>query len=93
MRIYLADPPGSGLHNRVVRGVCYSQQEAEGRHKRHQIDTILEGVGINRVTKNFNAARIDGSFRVSDRETIEMSRFLLEKEGKGNKNRSVTKHI
>lgn len=27
--------------------------EREGRKRRHQVDTVVEGIGINRVTKNF----------------------------------------
>lgn len=34
----------------------YSSLEAEGTRRRHQVDTVVEGIGINRVTKNFAQA-------------------------------------
>lgn len=46
MKIILADPEGSGLYNKVKHGVMYSATEAEGSRKRHQIDTVVEGVGL-----------------------------------------------
>lgn len=80
--VALADPQGSGLFNYVKRGVCYSSSEAEGTRKKHQIDSITEGIGLNRLTKNFVTAKIDLAFRCSDREAVEMSRYLLRNEGK-----------
>lgn len=79
--VALVDPRGSGLYNRVKKGVCYASTEAEGTRKRHQVDTITEGIGLNRLTKNFEKAKIDDAFTCSDREAVEMSRFLLRKEG------------
>ena len=46
-----------------------------------QVDSIVEGVGINRLTKNFLESKIDDAFRVTDHEMVEMAQFLLEKEG------------
>ncbi|PVV00091.1 hypothetical protein BB559_000143 [Furculomyces boomerangus] len=54
LKVYLADPPGSGLANKVNYNVMYSESEKEGKRRRHQIDTIVEGVGLNRLTKNFS---------------------------------------
>lgn len=70
MKIYLADPPGSGLYNKVTRGVLYSPEEAEGKRLKHPFDTITEGVGINRVTANFQKAKVDGALKVNDREAV-----------------------
>ena len=53
MQVALVDPPGSGLYNKVLRGVMYTREEAEGHRLRHPCDTITEGVGINRITANF----------------------------------------
>ena len=53
---FLVDPPGSGLYNKVTRGVMYTWQEAEGKRLRNPFDTITEGVGINRLTANFAVA-------------------------------------
>lgn len=82
IKIYLIDPPGSGLHSRVVYGVCYNKEEAESKRKRHQVDTITEGIGINRLTNNFLQAKIDGSFQGTDMEAVEMAHYLLKYEGK-----------
>jgi len=64
IKAYLVDPPGSGLYNKVVKGVMYAQTEAEGTRRRHQVDTITEGIGINRITANFEQAALDGAFKV-----------------------------
>lgn len=81
LRVFLADPPGSGLYNKVKRGVMYTKEEAEGKRLRNPFDTITEGVGINRVTRNFEQAIVDDAFKVSDRESVEMAAFLLRHEG------------
>ena len=52
----------------------YTREEAEGRRLRHPFDTITEGVGLNRLTANFARARVDGAFKVSDLEAVEMVR-------------------
>jgi cysteine synthase len=82
VRLYLVDPPGSSLFNRVTRGVMYAATEAEGKRTRHQVDTITEGIGINRLTANFmRAPRLDGAFRGSDQEAIAMARHLRAADG------------
>jgi len=81
VRCVLADPPGSGLYNKVVRGVLYTGVEAEGRRLRNPFDTVTEGVGLNRLTANFAAATLDGAVRVTDREAVEMSRYLMRNDG------------
>lgn len=75
------DPPGSGLFNKVTRGVMYTKEEAEGKRLKNPFDTVTEGIGINRVTANFMMAELDGAYRGTDREAVEMSRFLLRKDG------------
>lgn len=69
------DPPGSGLFNKVTRGVMYTKEEAEGKRLKNPFDTITEGIGINRITKNFMMAELDGAYRGSDKEAVEMSRY------------------
>lgn len=81
IKIFLADPPGSGLFNKVTRGVMYSKKEAEGKRLKNPFDTITEGVGINRVTNNFREAVVDDAFRVTDRESVEMAAFLQRNDG------------
>lgn len=82
-KVFLVDPPGSSLFNRVEYGVAFAPEQAERTLKRHRYDTIIEGVGIDRLTRNFAAALpyIDGAFRCSDKEAVEMSRYLLRNEG------------
>lgn len=74
VKCFLIDPPGSGLYNKVTRGVMYTREEAEGRRLKNPFDTITEGIGINRLTQNFLMAKIDGGFRGTDKEAVEMSR-------------------
>lgn len=83
LRIILADPEGSGLYNRVKYGVMFDPKEREGTRRRHQVDTIVEGVGINRVTRNFEAGRelVDDAVRVSDEQAMMMARWLMERDG------------
>lgn len=78
-RVLLVDPPGSSLYNAVAHGVAYAPQQAERSLRRHRYDTIIEGVGIDRRTANFDAAAplLDGALRCSDAEAVEMSRYLL----------------
>ena len=49
----------------VKHGVMYDRKESEGTRRRHQVDTVVEGIGINRVTKNIELALpvIDDAFR------------------------------
>ncbi|EWC45161.1 cysteine synthase 2 [Drechslerella stenobrocha 248] len=80
----LADPQGSGLLNKVKYGVMFNEEtEREGTRRRAQVDTIVEGVGINRVTANFEAGRalIDDAIRVNDEEACLMARYLVEQDG------------
>ena len=81
--IVLVDPQGSSLFNAVTRGVAYSRTEAEGKRKTHQVDTVTEGVGLNRVTANFARALplLDGAVSCSDEEAAEMARHLLAHDG------------
>ncbi|OAY72841.1 Cysteine synthase 2 [Ananas comosus] len=81
IKCFLIDPPGSGLFNKVTRGVMYTKEEAEGRRLKNPFDTVTEGIGINRVTKNFMMAELDGAYRGTDKEAVEMSRFLLRNDG------------
>jgi cysteine synthase A len=83
LKVVLADPQGSGLFNRVKYGVMFDAKEREGTRRRHQVDTIVEGIGINRVTANFEAGRelVDDAVRVSDEQAVAMARWLVEKDG------------
>ena len=77
VKIHLVDPKGSSLLNRVRYGVLYTSEEAETFRVKHPYDTIIEGVGLNRLTANFERAHIDWAFHCSDQEAVNMSRFVL----------------
>lgn len=81
--VVLADPEGSGLYNKVKHGVMYDRKESEGTRRRHQVDTVIEGIGINRVTKNIELALpvIDDAFRITDAEAVSMARLLVQRDG------------
>jgi len=81
--IVLADPQGSGLFNRVKYGVIFNQTEAEGKRRRHQVDTVVEGIGLNRLTKNFGLGLdyYDDAVSVTDEEAVSMSRHLVLNDG------------
>ena len=83
LKVVLADPQGSGLYNKIKYGVMFSSTESEGTRRRHQIDSIVEGIGINRLTTNFNAGMelIDDAVKVTDTQAMRMVRWLVEKEG------------
>lgn len=83
LRTYLVDPQGSGLFNKVKYNIMYSPTEKEGKRKRHQVDTVVEGVGINRLTRNFEMSEgyIDDAIRVTDQEAVDMARYLVNQEG------------
>ena len=83
IRIILADPPGSGLYNKVKHGVMFHPHEKEGTRRRQQVDTIVEGIGLSRSTANFEAGRemVDDAIKVTDAQALAMARWLVEKDG------------
>lgn len=82
-RVVIADPPGSGVYNRVKYGVLYNATEAEGTRRRHQVDSVVEGIGLNRLTRNLELGlpHIDDAVRVTDDEAVRMSRYLAAHDG------------
>lgn len=83
LRVVLADPQGSGFYNKVKYGVMFSLTEREGTRRRHQVDTLVEGVGLNRITANFEAGEkyIDDAVKVTDNEALKMAKWLSENDG------------
>lgn len=83
VKVVLADPQGSGLFNRIKYGVMFDPTEREGTRRRQQVDTIVEGIGIKRVTMNFEAGRelVDDAVKVDDNQALAMARWLVEKDG------------
>ena len=70
IRIVLADPMGSALHNYVKHGALKSDGSS-----------ITEGIGSSRVTANFDGAPIDDALQVPDSECVPMVYRLLREEG------------
>jgi cysteine synthase A len=70
VRTVLADPLGSALYHYYEHGAL----KAEG-------DSITEGIGQGRVTKNLEDAPIDGALQVSDQEALPLIYDLLQHEG------------
>jgi len=62
IQVILADPEGSALSNRVNCGVLFTDEDKEGFRKKIIQDTVVEGVGLNRLTRNFEQAYIDKVF-------------------------------
>ena len=81
VQVILADPHGSSLLNYVQQGVCYAEQQSERKLRRHRYDSIAEGVGLDRLTANFESAVIDSADRVSDQEVLNTAHWLLAEEG------------
>jgi len=65
-----ADPPGAAMYCWFNDG----KLESSG-------DSITEGIGQGRVTKNIENAPVDRAYRIPDRESVQMCFDLLEYEG------------
>jgi cysteine synthase A len=70
VRIYLADPLGSAIYSYYARG----ELKAEG-------NSITEGIGQGRITKNLEGAPLDGWFQVTDEEMLPVLFDLVLEEG------------
>src|ERR1700719_4445171 len=70
VRIYLADPLGSAIYGYYARG----ELKAEG-------NSITEGIGNGRITKNLEGAPLDGWFQVTDEEMLPILFDLVQEEG------------
>lgn len=83
VKVILSDPQGSGLSNRINYNVMYDTTEKEGTRRRHQVDTLVEGIGLNRLTWNFKQGEryIDEGVRVTDDQAIKMAKFLCINDG------------
>ncbi|PNS18020.1 Cysteine synthase 2 [Sphaceloma murrayae] len=83
LKVVLADPQGSGLYHKVKHGVMFSGTEREGTRRRHQVDSIVEGIGVNRITANFAVGMelVDDAVRVGDAQALGMARWLVERDG------------
>jgi len=79
----LADVQGSALATKVNDGVLFHELDREGHRVRHPMDTITEGIGLSRLTTNFNRGIdfIDAAITVTDGEAVRMAYYLLHIEG------------
>ena len=77
IQIILADPEGSGLFNKVKYGVLFTNQEKEGHRLRNPFDTVVEGVGLNRATANYDRATLDDAYKVTDEQVLHMAYYLI----------------
>ena len=70
IKIYLSDPKGSALYNYIKNG----ELKSEG-------NSITEGIGSSRITKNFENAKIDDAYSIDDREALPLLFDLIKNEG------------
>ena len=70
IKIYLSDPKGSSLYNFIKHG----ELKSEG-------NSITEGIGSSRITKNFENAKIDDAFSINDHEALSILYDLIKNEG------------
>jgi len=70
VRIYLADPMGSAIYSWYAKG----ELKSEG-------NSITEGIGQGRITRNLEGAPIDGWFQVTDEEMLPVLFDLVTEEG------------
>jgi cysteine synthase len=81
-KIILADPYGSSLHHKVQYNTCYTIQQSERQLRKHRYDSIVEGVGLDRLTANFlSTPKIHDSYQISDQEIVNTAHWILDQEG------------
>ena len=69
IKIALSDPMGSSLYSYIKN----NKLESKG-------NSITEGIGTGRITKNFEKAIIDEAFQTSDEEALNIVYDLIEKQ-------------
>ncbi|MCF8531588.1 MAG: cysteine synthase A [Reyranella sp.] len=70
VRIAISDPMGSALYNWYAKG----ELKAEG-------NSVTEGIGQGRITKNLEGAPIDLPLRITDEEALPLLFDLIQHEG------------
>ncbi|KAG5640250.1 hypothetical protein DXG03_009673, partial [Asterophora parasitica] len=58
--VALADPEGSGLYNKVKHGVMFDRKESEGTKRRHQVDTVVEGMYVMFLARGLLVESVNG---------------------------------
>ncbi len=69
IKIALSDPMGSSLYSHIKN----NRLESSG-------NSITEGIGTGRITKNFDKALVDDAFQTSDKEALNLVYDLIEKQ-------------
>jgi len=69
IKIALSDPMGSSLYSYIKN----NKLENTG-------NSITEGIGTGRITKNFEKALIDDAFQIDDKEALNLVYDLIEKQ-------------
>ena len=69
IKIALSDPMGSSLYSYIKK----NKLESNG-------NSITEGIGTGRITKNFDKAIIDDAFQIDDTEALKIVYDLIEKQ-------------
>ena len=69
IKIALSDPMGSSLYSYITN----KKLESSG-------DSITEGIGTARITKNFDKALVDEAFQTNDTEALNIVYDLIEKQ-------------
>ncbi|KAM9990202.1 hypothetical protein ACTFIY_006247 [Dictyostelium cf. discoideum] len=77
---WLIDPPGSGLYSLVNTGVIFHPKDRLVVEKLGP-RSFYEGVGVNKKTENFNKASLNGAFRGTEEEGVDMAHYLLKHDG------------
>lgn len=85
VKVVLADPQGSSLHSLINFRTAYSNEQAEQSIKKHRYDSIVEGIGLDRITKNLQVGIdnnvIDFAIKISDAEVKQMASKVASEEG------------
>ena len=69
IKIALSDPMGSSLYSYIK----YNKLESTG-------NSVTEGIGTGRITKNFEKAMIDDAFQTNDDDALNLVYDLIEKQ-------------
>tara|TARA_B100000963_G_scaffold357443_1_gene379653 strand:+ start:1293 stop:2288 length:996 start_codon:yes stop_codon:yes gene_type:complete len=69
IKVALSDPMGSSLYSHIK----FNKLESSG-------NSITEGIGTGRITKNFEKALIDEAFQTDDTEALNLVYDLIEKQ-------------
>ena len=69
IKVALSDPLGSSLYSHIK----HNKLESSG-------NSITEGIGTGRITKNFDKALVDDAFQTNDMEALNLVYDLIEKQ-------------